>query len=119
MHWFSLARTGDLAYKKIFPALQEMIQRGTLAVTVIGVAKSGWNFAAAAGRALGTASSSTVESDPVAFPRLISLLKYVDGDYSDPATFRALRAALGTSTFSQRTISPFLMRSSEPSSNNL
>jgi len=36
--------TGDLAYKKIFPALQEMIKRGTLAVPVIGVAKSGWNL---------------------------------------------------------------------------
>jgi len=54
--------TGDLAYKKIFPALQEMIKRGTLAVPVIGVAKERLEFAASCRRALGTASSSTVES---------------------------------------------------------
>ena len=36
--------TGDLAYKKIFPALQAMVRRGHLDVPVIGVAKSGWNL---------------------------------------------------------------------------
>jgi len=87
--------TGDLAYKKIFPALQEMIKRGTLAVPVIGVAKSGWNLPQLQARARDSLEQHG-GADPVAFPRLISLLKYVDGDYSDLATFRALRAALGT-----------------------
>ena len=36
--------TGDLAYKKIFPALQAMVKRGSLNVPVIGVAKAGWNL---------------------------------------------------------------------------
>jgi glucose-6-phosphate 1-dehydrogenase len=86
--------TGDLAYKKILPALQEMIKRGTLAVPVIGVAKSGWNLAQLQARARDSLEQHG-GVDPVAFPRLLSLLRYVDGDYSDPATFRALRAALG------------------------
>ncbi len=63
--------TGDLAYKKIFPALQAMIKRGTLKVPVMGVAKSGWGL------------------------ELLGLLRYVDGDYADPQTFVALRRALG------------------------
>ena len=87
--------TGDLAYKKIFPALQEMIKHGALAVPVIGVAKSGWSLAQ-----LQAHARASLEEyggvDPVAFPRLLSLLRYVDGDYLDPATFRALRATLGT-----------------------
>lgn len=87
--------TGDLAYKKIFPALQAMIRRGTLAVPVIGVAKSGWNLSQLQARA-----RESLEQhggvDPVAFPRLLSLLRYVDGDYADAGTFHALRAALGT-----------------------
>src|SRR5882762_9705694 len=87
--------TGDLAYKKIFPALQEMVKRGTLAVPVIGVAKSGWNLPQLQARARDSLERHG-GVDPVAFPRLISLLKYVDGDYSDAATFRALRTALGT-----------------------
>ena len=36
--------TGDLAYKKIFPALQAMVKRGHLNVPVVGVAKAGWNL---------------------------------------------------------------------------
>jgi glucose-6-phosphate 1-dehydrogenase len=86
--------TGDLAYKKIFPALQEMIKRGTLGVPVIGVAKSGWNLSRLQERARHSLEQHG-GVDPVAFPRLLSLLRYVDGDYSDPATFHALRAALG------------------------
>jgi glucose-6-phosphate 1-dehydrogenase len=86
--------TGDLAFKKIFPALQEMIKRGTLTVPVVGVAKSGWNL-----RQLQARARDSLEQhggvDPRAFAKLLSLLSYVDGDYSDPATFRALRAALG------------------------
>ena len=87
--------TGDLAYKKIFPALQAMIKRGHLNVPVIGVAKAGWNLDQLRERA-----HDSVEKhggiNPVAFDRLCSLLRYVDGDYKDPATFQALRKELGS-----------------------
>src|SRR5215475_4331434 len=86
--------TGDLAYKKIFPALQAMVKRGHLNVPVIGVAKAGWNLDQLRARA-----KDSVEKhgglDPAAFAKLAGLLRYVDGDYQDPATFTALRQALG------------------------
>jgi len=87
--------TGDLAYKKIFPALQAMIKRGTLDVPVIGVAKAGWNLDQLKARA-----KDSLEQhgglDPAAWAKLCSLLRYVDGDYSDLATFVAVRKALGS-----------------------
>jgi glucose-6-phosphate 1-dehydrogenase len=87
--------TGDLAYKKIFPALQGMIKRGHLNVPVIGVAKSGWNLEQFRARA-----QDSIEKhggiDSAAFDRLLGLLRYVDGDYGDPATFQAIRKALGS-----------------------
>jgi glucose-6-phosphate 1-dehydrogenase len=85
--------TGDLAYKKIFPSLQAMVKRGHLNVPVVGVAKAGWNLDQLRARA-----KDSLEKhgglDPVAFEKLISLLRYVDGDYQDPATFVALRNEL-------------------------
>lgn len=85
--------TGDLAYKKIFPSLQAMVKRGTLNVPVIGVAKADWNLNQLKARA-----KDSVEKhgglDPAAFATLSGLLRYVDGDYKDPATFQALRKAL-------------------------
>ena len=87
--------TGDLAYKKIFPALQAMIKRGTLDVPVIGVAKAGWNLDQLKARA-----KDSLEQhgglDAAAWEKLSSLLQYVDGDYSDSATFVAVRKALGS-----------------------
>ena len=86
--------TGDLAYKKIFPALQAMTKRGHLNVPVIGVAKAGWNLEQLKARA-----RDSVEKhggiDTAAFEKLSSLLRYVDGDYQDPATFKTLREQLG------------------------
>src|ERR1700730_1379680 len=86
--------TGDLAYKKIFPALQAMVKRGHLNVPVIGVAKAGWNLDQLKARA-----RDSVEKhggiDPEAFDKLLGLLRYVDGDYNDLATFQALRKELG------------------------
>ena len=85
--------TGDLAYKKIFPALQAMIKRGHLNAPVIGVAKSGWNADQLRARA-----HDSLEKhggvDPAASNKLSSLLRYVDGDYKDPATFQAIRKEL-------------------------
>lgn len=87
--------TGDLAYKKIFPALQAMVKRGTLTVPVIGVAKAGWNLDQLKARA-----KDSVEKhgglDPAAFGKLCQLLRYVDGDYNEEATFQALRRELGS-----------------------
>ena len=87
--------TGDLAYKKIFPALQAMVRRGALNVPVIGVAKSGWTLAQLKERARDSLEKHGGGVDPEAFARLTSLLGYVDGDYAEAGTFRALRKALG------------------------
>lgn len=85
--------TGDLAFKKIFPALQSMVKRGHLDVPVIGVAKAGWNLDQLRQRA-----RDSVEKhggiDAVAFTKLCNLLRYVDGDYNDPHTFQAIRQKL-------------------------
>lgn len=87
--------TGDLAYKKIFPALQSMIKRGTLNIPVIGVAKAGWNLDQFKARA-----QDSLEKhgglDKDAWQKLSALLRYVDGDYSDPGTFTAVRQTLGS-----------------------
>jgi len=86
--------TGDLAYKKIFPALQSMVRRGNLTVPVIGVAKAGWCLDQLKARA-----RDSVEKhgglDTTAFEKLCGLLRYVDGDYEDAATFAAIRRELG------------------------
>src|SRR5260370_11364684 len=87
--------TGDLAYKKIFPSLLAMVRRGHLSVPVVGVAKAGWTLDQFKARA-----RDSVEKhgglDAAAFVRLSNLLRYVDGDYQDPATFAALRKELGS-----------------------
>jgi glucose-6-phosphate 1-dehydrogenase len=87
--------TGDLAYKKIFPALQGMIQRNDLAAPVIGVAGSGWTIQQLHDRARASLQEYGGGVDEAAFATLLSLLRYVDGDYGDPATFARLRASLG------------------------
>ena len=86
--------TGDLAYKKIFPALQSLVRRGKLDCPVIGVAKSGWSRE----QLLERAKASVTEYgglDAAAFAKLSGLLRYVDGDYADPATFTRLKTEMG------------------------
>jgi glucose-6-phosphate 1-dehydrogenase len=87
--------TGDLAYKKIFPAFHAMAKRGNLNVPIIGVANAGWSLDQLKARA-----QDSVEKhgglDPAAFKKLAELLRYVDGDYKDAATFEALRRELGS-----------------------
>ena len=85
--------TGDLAYKKIFPALQSMVKRGHLDVPVIGVAKAGWTLEQLKARALDSLEKHGGVDD-AAFEKLSGLLRYVDGDYQDPRTFEALRTEL-------------------------
>ena len=86
--------TGDLAHKKIFPALQALARRGHLDIPVIGVAKSGWTRDQLQARA-----RDSVERygglDPDAFARVLRALRYIDGDYADPGTFKRLRQELG------------------------
>jgi glucose-6-phosphate 1-dehydrogenase len=86
--------TGDLAYKKIFPALQALVKRGRLNAPVIGVAKSGWDLDQFRARARDSLEHHG-GVDPAAFERLSGLLRYVDGDYADQATFQKLRKELG------------------------
>jgi glucose-6-phosphate 1-dehydrogenase len=85
--------TGDLAYKKIFPALQAMLKRSYLGVPVIGVARAGWSLEQLRARA-----HDSLEKhggvDAAAFDKLSGLLRYVGGDYTDPATFQAIRKEL-------------------------
>ena len=88
--------TGDLAYKKIFPALQSLVRKGLLNVPIIGVAKANWNLDQLRARARDSIEHSAAGIHPEAFARLNDQLKYVDGDYRDPATFDALRRELGT-----------------------
>jgi glucose-6-phosphate 1-dehydrogenase len=87
--------TGDLAYKKIFPSLQAMLKRGHLTVPVIGVAKSGWKLDQLRARARDSLEHHG-GLDLAAFDKLCGLLRYVDGDYKDPATFQAIRKELGS-----------------------
>jgi glucose-6-phosphate 1-dehydrogenase len=88
--------TGDLAHKKIFPALQALAKRGHLNIPIIGVANAGWTLEQLKARA-----RDSVENygglDPEAFAQLSRCLRYIDGDYGDPATFEKLRRELGGS----------------------
>lgn len=91
-----LGASGDLAFKKIFPALLAMSKRGELDMPVIGVARSGWTLEQFTARA----RASIEQHGPVddaAFARFAARLRYVDGDYRDAATFTAIRNALGAS----------------------
>ncbi len=87
--------TGDLAYKMIFPALYALARHGLLKMPVIGVAKSGWSLARLERRIKDSLKRAGKIEDPKALAALLSSLRYVDGDYNDPATFAALKKALG------------------------
>jgi glucose-6-phosphate 1-dehydrogenase len=90
-----LGATGDLAHKKVFPALQKLAKRGQLDIPVIGVAKNGWTLEQLKARA-----KDSVEHygglDPDGFAKLMNVLRYVDGDYADPKTFQQVRKELGS-----------------------
>jgi len=91
--------TGDLAHKMIFPALYRMVKRNALEVPVIGVASSTWTVEQLAERARdGIEQFGGGVHDEEAFQRLVSLLGYVDGDYTDKATYAALVKALHGAT---------------------
>ena len=86
--------TGDLAYKQIFPALYALAQHDRLDIPVIGVARAGWDLPCLQARARDSVLAHGAIDETV-FARFASLLRYVDGDYRDAATFTALRRELG------------------------
>ncbi len=88
--------TGDLAHKKIFPALQSMVKRGHIEVPIIGVAKEQWTVDRLRTRLRDSLEKHGGGVDDTAFEKLSALLQYVDGDYEEPATFDRLRRALGS-----------------------
>jgi glucose-6-phosphate 1-dehydrogenase len=90
--------TGDLAHKMIMPALYAMVKRGTLKVPVVGVALSKWTLEQMRKRVQESIEQAGGIDDQAAFEQLLSLVKYVDGDYNDPATFAAIKSALGGAT---------------------
>jgi len=86
--------TGDLAYKKIFPALYALVRSGRFDVPIIGVALSGWSVDRLRERVRDSLKEHNCQDDPAA-ARLCELLRYVDGDYRDASTFMRLEQALG------------------------
>src|SRR5450755_1929316 len=87
--------TGDLAHKMIFPALYAMVKRGTLKVPVVGVALPKWSLARLHKRVSDSIERLGRVDNQRALHHLLSLLKYVSGDYDDPKTFTAIKSALG------------------------
>jgi glucose-6-phosphate 1-dehydrogenase len=85
--------SGDLAHKQIFPALAALIRRGQLNVPIIGVAWSNWSLDQLKARAKDSLEKHGTYDDAT-FKKLCSLLKYIDGDYRDPATFSKLHEVL-------------------------
>ena len=90
--------TGDLAHKKIIPALYALVKKAGLSVPVIGVASTSLSAAQVNDRLRASVENSGPIDDAGAFDRLASLVRYVGGDYRDARTFQALRAALGSAT---------------------
>jgi glucose-6-phosphate 1-dehydrogenase len=86
--------TGDLCYRKIYPALYQLVRRQLLNIPVIGVARQGTDVNWLTERVRKSLSEFVKDADPAAVSRLTGLLRYVDGDYTDRATFDGLRRAL-------------------------
>jgi glucose-6-phosphate 1-dehydrogenase len=86
--------TGDLAYKQIFSSLLGLVRDEALDMPIVGVAKSGWGLDQLKQRARDSFADHGL-ADPKAQEKLLSLLRYVDGDYAEPSTFEALHGELG------------------------
>jgi glucose-6-phosphate 1-dehydrogenase len=87
--------TGDLAKLETFPALVGLVERGVLDVPVLGVAKSGWELAQFRDYAVAALKLNGIDPDTPAAAAMLGLLKYVDGDLGEPATYQAMAAELG------------------------
>src|SRR6202035_4876513 len=90
--------TGDLAYKKIFPALYSMVHRSGLNIPIIGMARAGWTLDKLKERARASVVEHSGDFEAGCFDKLAAQLRYVDGDYSDPGTFAQLKRTLGVAT---------------------
>lgn len=88
--------TGDLCYRKIYPALYHLVRRRILAIPVIGVSRAGWTRERLAQRVQKSMEEFVPKREPEVLDRLLSLLDYVDGDYQQRSTFEALRKKLGS-----------------------
>jgi glucose-6-phosphate 1-dehydrogenase len=86
--------TGDLAHKKIYPALQALTRDGELEMPVIGIARAGWTIEALREHVRDSLVQGEGGIDEAAFARLAARLRYIDGDYKDPATFDRLKREL-------------------------
>ena len=89
--------TGDLAYKKIFPALQALIKADALEMPIIGVARAGWSLERLRQRGHDSLKDNG-GIDSEAFAKLSAQLQYCDGDYNDAATYSRLKLALGSAS---------------------
>src|SRR6267154_1545604 len=89
--------TGDLAYKKIFPALYAMVRRSGLDIPIIGMARAGWSLDKMKARARESVENGG-DFDSGCFEKLAAQLRYVCGDYADPATYAKLKQTLGLAT---------------------
>ena len=87
--------TGDLCYRKIYPALYHLVRHGRLGVPVVGVARAGWRLEQLVNRVRESLEESVPNRDAAVEARLLALLRYVDGDYREPKTFESLRQGLG------------------------
>lgn len=87
--------SGDLAYKQIFPALYALVARRGLRVPIVGVARSSWSREQLIGRARESLERAGVEVDEATFETFAGLLRYVEGNYQDEATYARMRAELG------------------------
>ncbi len=88
--------TGDLCYRKIYPALYNLVRRGLLNVPIIGVARAGWKLEQLAERVRQSLKDFVPQRDEAVVGKLVELLRYVDGDYRERDTFNRLRASLGS-----------------------
>ena len=87
--------TGDLAYKKIFPALYAMVRRGSFQIPIIGVSRSGLTLDKLKDRAHDSIKHGVSDFDESTFAKLASLLRVCNGDYGDEKTFKQLREVIG------------------------
>ena len=88
--------TGDLAKLETFPALVGLVGRGVLDVPVVGVAKSGWGLEQFRDYAVASLKLNHMDPDAPAARKMLGLLRYVDGDLADDATYRAMSDQVGS-----------------------
>ena len=88
--------TGDLAKLETFPALVGLVERGVLDFPVVGVAKSGWGLEQFRDYAAASLKLNKMDPTSPAATKMLSLLRYVDGDLGDDATYEAMSQAAGT-----------------------